>query len=61
MYGILAACIAVMAMFLGLFALSVEPEATNRQDKLTMQTAQVQQAMPVQMPQVALEKVSADQ
>jgi hypothetical protein len=26
MYGILAACIAVMAMFLGLFALSVPPE-----------------------------------
>ncbi len=27
MYGILAACVAVMAMFLGLFAMSVEPEA----------------------------------
>jgi uncharacterized membrane protein len=40
MYGILAACIAVMAMFLGLFALSVEPETKTRQDKLTMQTVQ---------------------
>jgi hypothetical protein len=29
MYGILAACIAVMAMFLGLFALSVPPETTD--------------------------------
>jgi hypothetical protein len=49
MYGILAACIAVMAMFLALFALSVEPEFKNRQDKLTMET--------VQMP---LAKVSAN-
>ena len=29
MYGILAACIAVMAMFLGLFALSVPPEKAD--------------------------------
>lgn len=29
MYGILAACIVVMALFLGLFALSVEPVAEN--------------------------------
>ena len=29
MYGILAGCIAVMAMFLGLFALSVAPDADN--------------------------------
>jgi hypothetical protein len=29
MYGILAACIAVMAMFLGLFALSVPPEQSD--------------------------------
>lgn len=61
MYGILAACIAVMAMFLGLFALSVGPEATNRQDKLTMQTVQVQQVTPVQMPQLALGKGPAEQ
>jgi hypothetical protein len=40
MYGILAGCIAVMAMFLGLFALSVEPPAKNLQDKLTIETAQ---------------------
>jgi hypothetical protein len=41
MYGILAACIAVMAMFLGLFALSVAPESKNLQDKLTIETAQI--------------------
>jgi hypothetical protein len=29
MYGILAGCIAVMAMFLGLFALSVAPDANS--------------------------------
>ncbi len=40
MYGILAACIAVMAMFLGLFALSVEPNSKNLQDKLTIETVQ---------------------
>jgi hypothetical protein len=38
-----------MAMFLGLFALSVAPESKHLQDKLTMQTV---------MP---LEKVSANQ
>jgi hypothetical protein len=46
MYGILAACIAVMAMFLTLFALSIEPESNSRQDKLTSQ--------------LQLEKVSAN-
>lgn len=30
MYGILAACIAVMALFLGLFAISVEPVSDNQ-------------------------------
>jgi hypothetical protein len=40
MYGILAACIAVMAMFLALFALSVEPNSKNLQDKLTIETVQ---------------------
>ncbi len=49
MYGILAACIAVMAMFLALFALSVEPDSKGRQDKLTMETAQ----------QLSLEQVSS--
>ena len=43
MYGILAACIAMMAMFLGLFAISVEPAA---EDQLALTaaapTAQVQ-------------------
>ena len=29
MYGILAACIAIMAVFLGLFAISVEPSAQD--------------------------------
>jgi hypothetical protein len=38
MYGILAACIAVMAMFLGLFALSVAPESENLQDKLAVES-----------------------
>jgi hypothetical protein len=42
MYGILAACIAMMALFLGLFAISVEP-APNDELALTVdQTAQVQ-------------------
>jgi hypothetical protein len=41
MYGILAACIAIMAVFLGLFAISVEPSAQDA--AMTMdQTAQVQ-------------------
>jgi hypothetical protein len=38
MYGILAVCIAVMAMFLGLFALSVPPEPTDYA-KLSQKTA----------------------
>lgn len=41
MYGILAACIAVMAMFLGLFALSVAPESKNLQDKLAVETVEI--------------------
>lgn len=32
MYGILAACVAVMAMFLALFAMTVEPEAEGIDD-----------------------------
>ena len=40
MYGILAACIAVMAMFLGLFALSVEPAPNALEDKLAVETVQ---------------------
>ena len=40
MYGILAACVAVMAMFLGLFAMSVEPETEGLQDKLIVGTEQ---------------------
>jgi uncharacterized protein YoxC len=41
MYGILAVCIAIMAVFLGLFAISVEPSAKNV--AMTMDhTAQVQ-------------------
>ena len=40
MYGILAACIAAMAMFLALFAVSVEPAATDRQDMLAIETVQ---------------------
>ncbi len=39
MYGILAACIAVMAMFLGLFALSVEPAPNDLQARLSVETA----------------------
>jgi hypothetical protein len=38
MYGILAACIAAMAMFLALFAVSVEPVAENAQGKLAVET-----------------------
>lgn len=34
MYGILAACVAVMAMFLGLFAMAVEPEADGIGDRV---------------------------
>ena len=42
MYGILAACIAMMAMFLGLFAISVEPAAEDQLALTADQTAQVQ-------------------
>lgn len=35
MHGILVACIAVMAMFLGLFAMSVEPTSNNVQAQLS--------------------------
>jgi hypothetical protein len=40
MYGLLAACIVGMAMFLGLFALSVETGTAKRQDKLVVETPQ---------------------
>jgi hypothetical protein len=40
MHGMLAACIAVMAMFLGLFALSVEPTAHDRQANMQIETIQ---------------------
>lgn len=41
MYRIVVGCIALMALFLGLFAMSVEPESKpyeshGRQDKLTV-------------------------
>ena len=39
MYGILAACIAVMAMFLGLFALSVEFDSKVSQQDLQKKAA----------------------
>jgi hypothetical protein len=39
MYGILATCIAIMALFLGLFAISVPPEGEMRG---VAQTAQIQ-------------------
>jgi hypothetical protein len=42
MYGILAGCIAMMAMFLGLFAISVEPAAEDQLALTAGQTAQVQ-------------------
>jgi hypothetical protein len=38
MYGLLVACIVGMAMFLGLFALTVETGTAERQDKLTVET-----------------------
>jgi hypothetical protein len=38
MHGLLVACIVGMAMFLGLFALSVETGTAERQDKLTVAT-----------------------
>jgi hypothetical protein len=34
MYGILATCIAIMAMFLGLFALSVELESRGYDESM---------------------------
>jgi hypothetical protein len=41
MYGILAACIAAMAMFLALFAVSVEPVADdNTSGKLAVESVQ---------------------
>ena len=43
-YGILAACIAAMVMFMGLFALSVPPEssesALERQSKVAVEAVQ---------------------
>ena len=42
MYGILATCIAIMALFLGLFAISVEPYADDQLAMGADQTAQVQ-------------------
>jgi hypothetical protein len=38
MYGILAACIAAMAMFLALFAVSVEPAAENIEGKVAVES-----------------------
>lgn len=38
MYGILAACIAAMAMFLALFAVSVEPAAESAEGKVAVET-----------------------
>lgn len=46
MYGLLVACIVGMAMFLGLFALSVESGVAERQDKLTVQSIQEIASMP---------------
>lgn len=40
MHGLLVACIVGMAMFLGLFALSVETGTAERQDKLIVATDQ---------------------
>lgn len=42
MYGILAACIAIMAVFLGLFAMTVEPPTDGEIALSVEQTAQVQ-------------------
>ncbi len=42
MYGILAACIAIMAVFLGLFAISVEPAPEDQLALGVDQPAQVQ-------------------
>jgi len=38
MYGILAACIATMAMFLGLFALSVDSGPRDHQVKIAAES-----------------------
>jgi hypothetical protein len=43
-YGILAACIAGMAMFLGLFAVSVESDTAARQNKLVIKASRVASA-----------------
>ena len=40
MYGILAACIAVMAVFLGLFALSVESDTRSLKDTIIVGSQQ---------------------
>ncbi len=48
MYGILVACIAGMAMFLGLFAFSVENDAAKRQDKLVIEQVSVSNEGPAQ-------------
>lgn len=53
MYGILAACIAIMAVFLGLFAISVEVPADGQVAVSVDQTAQVQ-------VQTVSDKISAD-
>lgn len=42
MYGIMAGCIAIMALFLGLFAVSVPPAADDQFAMSTDRTAQVQ-------------------
>ena len=47
MYGILAACIVGMAMFLGLFALSVEEGTAERQDKLIIQPVESASFVPI--------------
>ncbi len=47
MYGILAACIAVMAVFLGLFALSVESDTRSLKDTIIVGS---HQAGSVQAP-----------
>ena len=53
MYGILAACVAVMAMFLGLFAMTVEPEADGIPDRVA---AGPQKAGPNQTAQNSPER-----
>ncbi|MBX2805353.1 MAG: hypothetical protein KTR19_05235 [Hyphomicrobiales bacterium] len=46
MYGLLAACIVGMAMFLGLFAISVETGTAERQDKLIIERVQTIASAP---------------